>query len=281
MNFRTIPADNKIRIFISFATVILLSLTIYNECLSKLIVSILHREGSSHGIFVPFISLFLLWKKREEIKKLEPEFALLPGSIIVMMSLLMLFIARYTTTNTLPALSFFLMTAGVVMAAFGKKIFQGVSFPLFFLMAMIPLPASLYTQITEWMRASSTAGSVLVAQLGGVPLTREGYFIQLPEIKLFVAKSCSGIRYLISYFVFGFAYAFLYKKTAKSRILVIIATIPISFIAGVIRLSVIFLSAYYISPVMAAPHPHILLSWFVFVGILIGLIVADRKLSDS
>jgi len=281
MKYKTIPADNKIRIVISFTTVILLSLSIYNDCLSKLIVSILHREGSSHGIFVPFISLFLLWKRREELRKLEPEFALLPGSILVIMSLLMLFIAGYTTTNTLPALSFFVMIAGMVMAAFGKKIFKVVSFPLLFLISMIPLPASLYTQIAEWMRASSTAGSVWISQLCGVPLSREGYFIQLPDIKLFVSTSCSGIRYLISYFVFGVAYAFLYKKTIKSRILVIIATIPISFIAGVIRLSVIFISAYYIGPFMAGSHVHIRLSWLVFAVILIGLIVTDRKLSDS
>ena len=272
---------NRIRILISFTALILLSLTIYNDCLSKLMASILHREGSSHGIFVPFISLYLLWNRREELRKLEPEFALLPGSIIVVISLLLLFIAGYTTTNTLPALSFFLMTAGVVMAAFGKKIFKGVSFPLFFLISLIPLPASLYTQIAELMRSSSTAGSVLVAQLCGVPLTRDGYFIHFPDLKLFVATSCSGIRYLISYFVFGVAYAFLYKKTTKSRILVIIATIPISFIAGVIRLSAIFLAAYYIGPFMAGTHVHIRLSWLVFAVILIGIIVTDRKLSDS
>ena len=272
--------NRKIRLFIFFAMMIL-SLGIYSSCLSDLIVSVLRREGSSHGVFVPFISLFLLWKRREEIKKLEPAFALLPGSIIVIMSLLMLFIAGDNTMNALPALSFFLMMAGVVMATFGKNIFKKVCFPLLFLVSMIPLPTSIYTQIAEWMRSVSTAGSIWIAQLCGVPLSREGYLINFPDINLFVSTGCSGIRYLISYLVFGFAYAFIFKKTIKSRILVIIATIPISVIAGVIRIGVIFISAYYIGAFMAGPRVHILLSWFVFVGILAGLIVTDRKLSTS
>ncbi len=46
-----------------------------------------------------------------------------------------------------------------------------------------------------------------------VPFIREGYNIHLPNVDLYVAKSCSGIRYLISYFVFGLAYAFIYKKS--------------------------------------------------------------------
>ena len=193
----------------------------------------------------------------------------------------MLFIGGENTKNMLYAVSFFIMMAGVVIALFGRKIMGAVSFSLFFLITMIPLPAPLYDQISEWMRSTSTAGSTWIAQLLGVPLRREGYYILLPDVKLYVSGGCSGIRYLISYLVFGLAYAFIFKKNLRSRILVIIATIPISFIAGVIRLGVIFLSAYYIGPFMAGRHIHMLLSWIVFLSILVVSLLIDRRVSSS
>ncbi len=278
---KTVRINSKIRIFILFAILMGLGLTVYSDAMSGLIVSVLHREGSSHGVFVPFVSVIFLWLRWERIKKIEPEYTPIPGAIMLTGSFLMLYIARGTTENALPVLSFLIMAAGLIMALFGAKVFKEVSFPLFFLMTMIPLPKPVYAQIAEWMRATSTSGSTWILQLSGVPFIREGYNIHLPNIDLYVAKSCSGIRYLISYFVFGLAYAFIYKKSIKSRILVVIATIPISVIAGVLRLDTIFLSAYYIGAFMAGRQPHILLSWSVFALVLTGAILMDLKLFHS
>ncbi len=274
---KTVRINSKIRIFILFAILMGLGLTVYSDAMSGLIVSVLHREGSSHGVFVPFLSVIFLWQRWERVKKIEPKYTLIPGAIMLMASFLMLYIARGTTENALPVLSFLIMAAGLIMALFGTKVFKEVSFPLFFLMTVIPLPKPVYAQIAEWMRAASTSGSTWILQLSGVPFIREGYNIHLPNTDLYVAKSCSGIRYLISYFVFGLAYAFIYKKSIKSRILVVIATIPISVIAGVLRLDTIFLSAYYIGAFMADSQNHIYLSWSVFALVLTWAILMDRK----
>ncbi len=69
----------------------------------------------------------------------------------------------------------------------------------------------------------------------------------------------------------------IYKKSIKPRILVVIGTIPISVIAGVLRLDTIFLSAYYIGAFMADSQNHIYLSWSVFALVLTGVILMDRK----
>ncbi|MCP5003976.1 MAG: exosortase/archaeosortase family protein [Planctomycetes bacterium] len=240
-------------------------------------MSILHRDGSSHGVFVPFISAILLWKRKDRIKALEPKLSLLPGVMVVGVSFLMLYLTKSNTENTLPALSFFLMVLGLVIAIIGIKIFKEVSFPLFFLMTMIPLPQPVYDQIAEWMRTTSTVGSTCILQLFGIPFERDGFHIHLPDINLYVAHGCSGIRYLICYFVFGLAYAFVYKQSIKSRIVVIIATIPISVIAGIIRLTTIFLSVNYIGTFMADHLYHVILSWFVFAFIMILVILMDMK----
>ena len=257
----------------------ILSLSIYQQCLSQLIASVIGRNDSSHGVFVPFIAAFFLWEQRSKIKKLAPEFALFPGSILVLCSLTILLVPENNFATMLSAVSFFIMAAGLALAFFGKKIFKELSPPLFFLMTMIPLPDPLYMQIAEWMRYINTDNAVFITQLFGIPFERSGYYLQFPDILLYVGVSCSGIRYLISYFVFGLAYAFFYKKSTVSRILVLASILPISIFASSVRLSVIFLAVHYIGAWTTDRIPHNFLSWSVFCFFLAAALWMDGKLS--
>jgi len=114
---------------------------------------------------------------------------------------------------------------------------------------------------------------VSLVKLLGIPLHRDGYNIDLPDCRLYVAHSCSGVRYLLS------AYAFRFKQSFKGRALVVIGAVPLSIAGGVLRLSVIFSSAYYIGPIMVEHRPHVVLSWTVFTVLLVGVIAVDRYIS--
>ena len=195
--------------------------------------------------------------------------------------LLLFSLVDHSREVTLPALSFLLVAAGLVVGLFGKEIFKGLVFPLFFLVTMIPLPKPLYAQLTEWMRMATTSGSVGLMQSIQFPIYREGYTISIPNLNLFIDNGCSGIRYLIPYFVFGLAYAFVSKRTTRSRVLVVLATIPIAILAGVLRQSFIFLSAHYIGPYMAGHRPHVLISWTVFMSVLLGAMWVDRRIAAN
>jgi len=277
--FITILRNNKIRTISMLGILIILSLSLYRDGLSQLVASVIGRDDSSHGLFVPFISAFFLWQQRDKIKKAAPEFALFPGSILVIVSLVMLLVPENNIYSMLSAASFFVMVAGLILTFLGRQIFKEVRSPLFFLMTMIPLPEPLYMHVAEWMRSINTDISVFVAQFFGVPFERNGYSLQFPDILLYVNESCSGIRYLISYFVFGLAYAFFYKKSIASRILVIAAIIPISIFASSMRLFIIFLAVHYIGAWTTDRIPHNFLSWSVFFAILTVVLFLDWKVS--
>ena len=94
-----------------------------------------------------------------------------------------------------------------------------------------------------------------------------------------IISSCSGVRYLLSYVVFGVAYAFRFNQSFKARALVVLCAVPLSIAGGVLRLSVIFSTAYYIGPFMVEHRPHGVLSWTVFTVLLVSVIAIDRHLS--
>jgi exosortase len=141
---------------------------------------------------------------------------------------------------------------------------------------MIPIPENIYESMANYTRHISFGGSLKIISLLGISYFKEGWMIQLPNALLKVATSCSGIRYLISYFVFGLAYAWLYRETTGGRLLLVALTIPVSLFASICRLTAIFILTYNFGPRMAEHWPHIFISWIVFFVILITCIAADQ-----
>jgi len=257
-----------------------LVLTVYADPLYSLLTDVLQRKGSSHGLFVPFICGYLIWLKLDRINALSPQTALLPGGAVMMAGFGLFYLSRSGTGYVLPVLSFLLVAAGLLLVLLGQEVFKEACFPLFFLAAMIPPPDAVYSQVAEWMRHSSTWGAVALVESLDIPLHRQGYEIYLPNMHLVVDEACSGIRYLLSFLAFGLAYAFRFKRSTEGRALVLVAALALSLLGGVLRLGVVFSTAYYIGPVMTQRHHHDLLSWSVFTVLLAGAIGLDRYLEN-
>ena len=60
---RTFSLSWKGRLIILTAALVLLGVFVYPDILHELLWSVLQREGSSHGLFVPFITGYFLWVK--------------------------------------------------------------------------------------------------------------------------------------------------------------------------------------------------------------------------
>jgi exosortase len=268
------------RWMILFSILVGLGFTIYAEALCALLICVIQRRESSHGLFVPFISGYLVWLKLDKFKGKKPRADLLTGSAMLSAGCVLFYLGRSSAGFSFPVLSFLFVAAGLILVIFGPGVFKEVGFPLFFLAAMIPLPEALYGQIAEWMRHVATWGAVTLIKPLGLPLYREGFNIYLSDIHISVEYGCSGIRYLIAYFAFSLAYAFRYKQNNKARVLVVLATVPLALIGGVLRLWMILFTVHFIGPFMAEHRPHVLLSWSVFAVLLSAAIGVDRYLSS-
>jgi len=252
---------------------LLAGLLLYNTAVTSLIGAVLHRQGSSHGVFVPFLSVIFFWMNRNAILKIEPRYDYLG---ILLLAIGIVFPLFNIGTYHLQFLSFIIFFAGLVIIHLGRKYFKAISFPLLFLITMIPLPKDIHLALANYIRNISFGGSSWIISLLGIPFMKEGLLIYLPNAVLKVNLGCSGIRYLISFFVFGIAYAYLYRKNTWSRLIIIASIFPISFIASILRLTAIFLLTYIFGPYMAEYWPHVFISWSVFFAILVLSVASDR-----
>jgi len=262
-----------VRLSLLLLCILVAALLLYQSALISLISAVIHRQGSSHGVFVPFLSAFFLWTKREAIREIEPRYDYLGIPFVVIGALFPIFDIG---TYHVQILSFFALIAGLIIIHLGRKLFKEISFPLFFLIAMIPIPKGFYLQLTNLLRDITFGGSSWVISVFGIPFYKEGVLIHLPNAVLNISTGCTGIRYLVSYFVFGLAYAYLYRKSLQSRLFIVASTFPISVAASVCRLTAIFLLTYIFGPRMAEYWPHVFISWSVFFLVLILSIASDR-----
>lgn len=271
---------NKQTRYILVAVVVLSAgATIFREALLNVFHAVVGREDSSHGIFVPFFSLYFLWLKKDELIRQDAKFeftGLIPMGFILL-------IALFTKSMAFQG-SYFLFVLFILAAIFtfnGKAVLLTWIFPIFFLLTATPIPDEAYLAIANASRTIALAASLKIITLFGIPHFREEWLVHLPTGLLLVDVSCSGIRYLISYIVFGMAYAYLFKSTKAQRITIVLCSLPISIIASIFRLTSIFTLSYYIDPRLADHTPHIIISWIVFFGIMLAAVAFDLRFSNS
>ncbi len=270
----TIGWKIRLCIFISILTGI--GWLLYGEILVKTFDILLNKRDASHGHLIPFISIYLIWIKKDKLKDLRSKFAFIHGGIITGLGLILFVATKNNNAVMLPMFSYYLVVIGMVIGIFGKDVFKALSFPILFLATLIPFPQAWYIAIGNKLRYVGLT-SVWVLQQLGLSIYREGYFVFLPNCDVEVIHQCSGVRYLLPFIVLGLAYGYLYKKTAKSRILVVLAMIPLTLAASFFRLFFVFLGVYMFGCFMAG-RPHTYISWAVFIMMLAGAVMFDMVL---
>jgi len=125
---------------------------------------------------------------------------------------------------------------GVVIACFGIEIFRSHLFPLCFLFLFVPLPERALHWTTVFLQRQSAWAASALFQLIGVPVNRDGIVLSIPGLTIQVEQECSSIRSSTMLVIVTLLLAYLFLKTPWRRIVLVLATIPVSIIKNAIRI---------------------------------------------
>jgi exosortase len=237
---------------------------LYERIGLKLVHDWYEYAESSHGFLIPFFVAFLLWDKREELRRtaVVPSWA---GVSLVAAGLFELLVGIFGADLFLQRTSFLLLAAGLVWTFLGRAMLGRLKFVFFVALLAIPLPSIILSQVTFPLQllASSWASSLL--PLAGVPVLREGNVMQLPAISLEVAEACSGIRSLMSLFTVAVIYGYFLERATWRRVVLALASVPIAVLANVARVFGTGLCVQYWDPVKAMGFFHEFSGWLMFL----------------
>jgi len=230
---------------------------------------LLMDDNNSHGILVPFISFFLIWKKYSFFKE-EPITYANTGLLLLVFSLLFYFISIIGGIGFLSRLSLVVTVISLIYYNYGKNVVRHIWFPLLFLFFMIPVPISVigYVSLPLQMLATRMAAAGLTAF--GIPVFREGNMLYFANASLEVAEACSGIRSLISYLMLGSLFAYLMQSSISRKLLLVAMTIPFAFLANLLRVTGTGLLAHYYGNKVAQGFLH---EFSGMVTFLLGLVM--------
>jgi exosortase len=174
--------------------------------------------------------------------------------------------------------AFIISLAGIVLLLGGLRRLRILSFPLFLLCFMVPIPAIIYSQLTFPMQlfASRVADEALT--LLGIPVLRDGNILELASQRLNVVEACSGIRSLLSLSFLSLVYAYFFDNKVWMRFVLLVSTLPIAILANAGRVTLTGVVSEY-NAELAGGIFHYASGWVIFMVALVILTLFHQLLN--
>ena len=224
-----------------------------------------------HGFFVPLFSGYVVWRLRERWMKSEIKPSNF-GLLVMLGAIGLLFLGSLGAELFTSRFSLLVLLAGMILFLAGWKFLRAVSFPLAFLIFMIPLPAIIYNQITFPLQLLASRFATFWLELVRVPVLRDGNVLVLSNYSLEVVEACSGIRSLMTLISLAVIYAYFAEPRRWVRYLLVILMVPIAIVSNAIRIMGAGVMAHQFGPSAAEGFLHGFSGWVIFVAALVLLL---------
>lgn len=259
-----VSARTRWQLWLPSILLVALLIGIYWRVIAKLVYDWYTLPDFSHGLLVPLFSAYLVWTKRDALRR-TPIRQTWAGVPLVVLGIVTLFMGVYGAELFLARISLLMIMGGLIWTLAGRPMLRELRFPILVLLLGIPWPMVIYNQITFPLQILASKLASAALPLFGVPVLRDGNIIQLPAMQLEVAEACSGIRSLMSLFTAAVFYGYFLEPSTRRRVILALAAIPIAVLANGARIVGTGLAVQYWDPDKALGFFHEFSGWLIFV----------------
>ena len=238
----------------------------------------LHNDNYSHGLLIPLVSGFLLWRHRRALRASvgRPSAWGLP---VLAAGLLALVAGTRADFTMVQGYSFVIVLLGLVLHFFGRATARQALFPVAYLIFMSPLPPVLANDISFRLKAWVVNFSTAAARWMGIAVAREGMTLHLPTGAVAIENPCSGLRSLVAVLALATLLAYFARRGGMvRRVALVLSAVPIALAANWVRITLIVLAANYVSVAFATGAMHDISGYVLFGVDVIGLLLVRAAL---
>ena len=266
------------RSFLNILIPLILFLILFSPTYSPLFERFTARDSYySHGFLIPFVSLYLVWRKRQLLKTipLKPQPL---GGFILAGGVLLHLVSTFLKINFISYMAIPIVLLGTSLYLGGKRLTKELLFPIAFLVFMLPLPKVLIIGIAFKMKLLATDASTFIVNRLGIEAKGVGSTIYYPGGHLLVGDPCSGLRSLITFLALGALFTQFVQASIWRKNLLFISVIPIALLSNLVRITIMVLVGYVYGQKAVSGFLHDFSGIMVFVLGFIGLVMASKIL---
>ncbi len=238
----------------------------------------------THAYSILPVSLFLVWLQRDEIRRAlarpQPRgYSALGLGLLVAGAFFLVFGWRMdflmvSTLSLLPVLY------GIILYRYNTATARALSFPILYLLLLVPPPLGLLDSLTLPMRNAVTMSTSAI--LGTfLPVQRDGMLLSMGQARVFVGEPCSGFRSLVSMFALALVYVHLIRLPALRKGIMLAAVVPLALVGNLLRVISLSLVTYYFGQEAGEGFFHGFSGIVIFAVMILGLLSLGRWLSDE
>lgn len=262
-----VPADGWRRALLALVVLLLAILVLYRQTAMIMVETWVRSETFNHAFLVPPITLWLIWRIRDNVALLPPR----PNLWALLVLAGTGFAWLLGELAAVGVVSQFALTTLLVLAVptvLGVPVTRRIAFPLAFLYFAVPFGEFAMPQFMEW-----TANvTVLALRFSGIPVYREGLQFIIPSGSWSVVEACSGVRYLISSLTIGTLFAYLSYHSLKRRLLFVGVAFVVPLVANWMRAYMIVMIGHLSNNKLAAGVDHLIYGWLFFGVVIMAML---------
>lgn len=281
MSVATVP---RRRLGADYALIAAAFLALYTPLVPELVRDWTSSGDFSHGFAVPFVSAWLLYVRRDRIRRTEMR-PWLPGALLLAAAVAQYLVGVAAVEFFLQRTSAVVFLAGCVLLLFGPGVARECAFPIGFLLFAIPPPTLVMNWVAFPLQLQASHVAEVLVRAVGIEVARTGNVIHLDGISLEVARACSGLRSLVTLLALGAIVAEGSLLPARGgprspwlRALVFLAVIPVAIAVNSLRVALTAILAATVGVVLVSGWAHEATGLVMFAGSLAILLAWRRVL---
>ncbi len=201
----------------------------------------------AHAPLVLLIAAWLFWQALPALRATLDQPQPIVGWSMLGIGLCCYLFGRVLNVSSIEFLSQLAVVTGVIILFKGMPAVKLAWFAIFYLVFMVPLPASVTDLLTsplkQWISHIIVDGLFAL----GYPISRAGVVISVGQYQLLVADACSGLNSMFSLSALGTLYMYLMKRTsALHNTIMLLSILPIAFVANIARVFILVLITYHL-----------------------------------
>lgn len=255
---------------------ILCLLVAFSSSFSKLAIIWQHSNTYGHGFLILPVALWLINQKKHLLAQVDAQPSILALFVLGLASIFW-FVSVLSYINVIEQFALFSLFVILTWVFFGWKVVFSLKFPLAFIYFSIPIGDFLI----PYLQFVTADISVYMISILGIPVFRDGMYIQIPNGNFVVAEACSGIRFLISTITIGTLYSYLNFTKLYKQILFVIICCVVAILGNGLRAFLMILIGHLSDMQAAVGFDHLVYGWVFFSIIMVAIFVIGHYMTDT